>query len=68
MSDGDRVRIEAAQFDDGVYERCGTFGCILANKHAGVHLCPPPPPRRGRGGDATMAAAEAGEPKRARMA
>ena len=46
MSDGDRVRHDAMQFDDGVYERCGTFGCILENKHNGVHIFPAPPKRR----------------------
>lgn len=38
MSDGERVRQEAGLFFDGEYERCGTFGCILENKHAGLHV------------------------------
>ena len=40
LSDGDRVRADWEQFDDGDYERCGVYGCILANKHSGLHVCP----------------------------
>ena len=38
MSDGDRVRHEATEIFDGYYERCGTYGCILANRHPGLHV------------------------------
>ena len=38
MSDGDRVRQEATEIFDGYYERCGTYGCILANRHPGLHV------------------------------
>lgn len=40
MSDGDLVRAENESIDDGDYERCGTFGCVLANKHSGLHIFP----------------------------
>jgi hypothetical protein len=49
LTDGDRVRADWDLFDDGDYERCGTLGCILANKHAvrvvSTRLLPPLPPR-----------------------
>ena len=28
------------KFNDGDYERCGVYGCILANKHSGLHIFP----------------------------
>ena len=34
------MRADWGQFDDGDYERCGVYGCILANKHSGLHVCP----------------------------
>lgn len=40
LSDGDRVRADWAKFNDGDYERCGVYGCILANKHSGLHIFP----------------------------
>lgn len=27
---------------------CGTFGCILLDRHQGLHVCPPPPKGRGK--------------------
>jgi hypothetical protein len=47
FSDGATVRMDMERMDDGDYERCGTFGCILANNHAGLHLFPEPPGGRG---------------------
>ena len=55
MSDGDRVRHEATEIFDGYYERCGTYGCILANRHPGLHVFSMDTegerPRKARGGD-----------------
>ena len=47
ISDGERVRREAEVINDGVYERCGTFGCILENKHPGLHVFAMASSRRG---------------------
>ena len=46
MSDGERVLAESMTINDGEYERCGTFGCILANRHAGMHLFQEPAGKR----------------------
>ena len=51
LSDGELVRAERELYDDGDYERCGTMGCILANKHPGLHVFPPPQRREARGRD-----------------
>ena len=72
LSDGERVRLEAASILDGCYERCGTFGCILANKHGGLHQFAPPPPRRAAGRtetqtEAIFAAEDAPPPKRTKL-
>ena len=37
--EGERVRAESETMDDGDYERCGIFGCILRIRHGG--LCIP---------------------------
>jgi len=46
LTDGARVLAEAEVIKDGDYERCGTLGCILANRHAGLHMFPEPPSKR----------------------
>ena len=46
LSEGARVLAEAQTVRDGEYSRCGTFGCILRDKHPGLHLCPPPSTKR----------------------